>query len=267
MTLSTHSLVSIRSYLEESMLHQHDYHQIVLPHLGHLELEVAGHGGFVVNGTGAMIGAGAPHAFRAKGANSFLVVDLPLHVVAAERLTRYCDEKRAFFPITPSTQGLVDYAVATFGRAKPSRANLSRWSSLLTDSLEQDRSVEPCTETLALNRAMAFLRRHACESIRVTDVAAAAGLSVTRFHTTFRKRYGQSPHAALMQLRIDAARQLLIGSNLPIAEIAARTGHADQSALTRRLRLALGVTPAALRRTARSVPTLKRSKSPPEGFA
>jgi AraC-like DNA-binding protein len=254
MESTTHSLVSIRSYLEESILHRHDYHQMVLPHLGRLELEVAGHGGLVMNGTGVMIDAGTTHAFCAKGANRFLVVDLPLHIPAAERLTR-CFCERAFFPITQSTQGLVDYAVATMERAKPSNAILAHWTVLLADSFEQARTVGPCTETLALNQAMAFMQKHACESIRVSDVAAAAGLSVTRFHTEFRKRYGQSPHAALMQLRVDAARRLLIGSNMSIADIAVRTGHADQSALTRRLRLALGVTPAALRRTAQSALT------------
>jgi len=182
-------------------------------------------------------------------------VDLPLDVPAAERLTR-CFGERAFFPITPSIQGLVDYAVATIEPVKPSNAILAHWTSLLTDSFEQAHTGGvPCTETLALNRAVAFMQRYACESIRVSDVAAAAGLSVTRFHKEFRKRYGQSPHAALMQLRVDAARRLLIGSNMSIADIAVRTGHADQSALTRRLRLALGVTPAALRRTAQSALT------------
>ena len=119
------------------------------------------------------------------------------------------------------------------------------------DGIAQGRPVIPSSEILAVNRAMLFMRHHASKPIRVADVSSAAGLSVTRLHALFRKHHGQSPHAALVQLRVEAAQQLLARTNLSIAEIAVRTGHGDQSALTRRLRLALGVTPAALRRAAR----------------
>jgi hypothetical protein len=66
----------------------------------------------------------------------------------------------------------------------------------------------------------------------------------------------------------DLARWLLTRTNLPIAEIAARTGHADQSALTRRLRQALRSTPAALRRSVRSCsqPAERMRASPAEEF-
>jgi transcriptional regulator GlxA family with amidase domain len=85
----------------------------------------------------------------------------------------------------------------------------------------------------------------------VADVAAAVGVSLTRLHTLFRKHFGRGPHALLMQWRVESARRLLQETHLSIAEIAVRTGHTDQSSLTRRLRSALGVTPAALRREAR----------------
>lgn len=105
---------------------------------------------------------------------------------------------------------------------------------------------------MTLSRAMAFMRTHSAEPTRVADIAAAAGLSTTRLHALFRERLDTSPHAALARLRLDAAQRLLAGTSLSVAEIAVRTGHADQSALTRRLRLARGVTPAAFRRGIRT---------------
>jgi len=248
------NLVSIRKYLAEATLHRHDYHQIVLPYLGKLELEVDGYGGCVERGIGAFIVAGATHAFLAKESNCFVVVDLPVSSFDCDLLAGSFD-KKAYFPIEAPVQGLLDYASATFVQTEPSIAILVQWTGLLMDGLARGRPVPPSSESIALTRAMAFMRRHASKPIRVTDVSAAAGLSLTRFNALFRKHYGQSPHAALMQLRVDAARRLLIGSNMPIADIAVRTGHADQSALTRRLRLSLGVTPAALRRTAQSALT------------
>jgi AraC-like DNA-binding protein len=246
------NLISIRKYRAEATLHRHDHHQIVLPRVGNLELEVGGRGGRVEQGVGAFIVAGATHAFRAKGTNGFLVIDLPVRRFDSEQLA-WSFDKSAFFPIEPPVQGLLDYASATLERTKPSWTILAYWMMLLMDGIAQGRHVIPSSEILALNRAMVFMRNHAAKPIRVTDVCSAAGLSVTRLYALFRKHYGQSPHATLMQLRVEAARQLLARTNLSIAEIAVRTGHGDQSALTRRLRLALGVTPAALRRAARPV--------------
>jgi AraC-like DNA-binding protein len=245
------NLVSIRNYRAEATLHRHDHHQIVLPHVGNLELEVAGRAGRVEQGVGAFIGAGASHAFLAKGANGFLVIDLPVRHFDSDQFAQSFD-KNAFFPIEPAAQGLLDYASAMLERTKLSGTILAYWMMLLLDGIAQGRPVIPSSEILALNRAMAFMRSHASQPIRVTDVSSAAGLSDTRLHALFRKHYGQSPHAALVHLRVEAARELLARTNLSIAEIAVRTGHGDQSALTRRLRVALGATPAALRRAARS---------------
>jgi AraC-like DNA-binding protein len=247
------SFISIRKYREEATLHRHDYHQIVLPRVGNLELEVSGRGGRVEQGVGAFIVAGATHAFLARGTNGFLVIDLPVRNFDSEQVALSFD-KNAFFPIEAPVQGLLDYASATLERTKPTGMILAQWMTLLMDGIAQGRPVIPSSEITALNRAMVFMRSRASRPIRVTDMAVAAGLSTTRFYALFRQHYGQSPHTTLMQLRMDAARQLLAWTNLSIAEIAVRTGHVDQSALTRRLRVALGVTPAALRRAARASP-------------
>jgi len=52
----------------------------------------------------------------------------------------------------------------------------------------------------------------------------------------------------LMEMRLDAALDLLANTELPIADIALLTGHADQSALTRRLRQSRGITPLRFRK-------------------
>jgi AraC-like DNA-binding protein len=252
------NLVSFRKYRAEATLHRHDHHQIVLPRVGNLELEVGGRGGRVEQGVGAFIVAGATHAFLAKGTNGFLVIDLPIRHFDSEQFAQSFD-KNAFFPIEPPVQALLDYASATLERTTPSATMLAYWMMLLMDGIAQGRPIIPSAEALALNRAMAFMRSHASNPIRVMDVSSAAGLSVTRLYALFRKRYGQSPHAALLQLRVEAARQLLTRTSLSIAEIAVRTGHGDQSALTRHLRLALGVTPAALRRAARPLARVAES--------
>jgi AraC-like DNA-binding protein len=246
-----HQLIGLRQYLAEATLHCHDYHQVVLPSMGNLELEVAGQGGCVRNGMGVFIPSGKRHAFLARGANRFVVVDLPAGQYGSDELAASFDRK-VFFPIRPSVQGLIDYAAARLDTVALSDALMTHWTALLVDGLSESATLPtPRPELAALNRAMAFMRRHAAEAIQVPDVAAAAGVSVTRLHILFRRHCGLGPHAMLMQFRLDAARRLLVETPLSIADIAVRTGHGDQSSLTRRLRSALGMTPSALRRRAR----------------
>jgi len=68
----------------------------------------------------------------------------------------------------------------------------------------------------------------------------------------FRDATGRSPAAALTEIRLDRAVELLRGTDLPIAEVALAAGYSDQTALTRALRRRRGVTPAGLRRSGRS---------------
>ena len=86
------------------------------------------------------------------------------------------------------------------------------------------------------------------EPLRLAELAAAAGLSVSQFARRFKISTGTAPHQYLLGLRVDAAVRLLRASARPIADIAAGCGFSHQEHLTRVLRARLGTTPAALRR-------------------
>jgi transcriptional regulator GlxA family with amidase domain len=102
-----------------------------------------------------------------------------------------------------------------------------------------------------LARAAALIERDFARPLAVADLAAEAGMSQSRFFAGFAAAFGRSPHGQLADARLRAAQRLLTDTRLSIAQIAVRTGHADQSALTRAMRSRLGVTPAAWRRGSR----------------
>lgn len=84
---------------------------------------------------------------------------------------------------------------------------------------------------------------------RVSDLAAAAGVHPVHLARAFRRHYGCALSEHLQRRRIQAAAELLIASDEPIAAVATRAGFADQSHLGRRLRCRAGVTPSHLRRS------------------
>ncbi len=80
------------------------------------------------------------------------------------------------------------------------------------------------------------------------DVAAACGLSVSHFSRAFSKSTGISPHAWLLQARIEAAKAMLRNRDASMSSIARSCGFADRSHLTRVFTRHAGTSPGAWRR-------------------
>jgi AraC-like DNA-binding protein len=88
------------------------------------------------------------------------------------------------------------------------------------------------------------LLRHSAGDVRVSDLAAKIGWSRKHLAIRFREEFGLSPKRFARLLRFDRAVQLARASVSPDwAEIAARTGYADQAHFAREFRSFAGLTP------------------------
>ncbi|MEU0569898.1 AraC family transcriptional regulator, partial [Nonomuraea sp. NPDC005983] len=94
--------------------------------------------------------------------------------------------------------------------------------------------------------ARQLLRERHLEDVTSAELAEAAGVSRFGVYRAFHAAYGLSPSDYQRQLRLGSARRL-IASGLPLGEVAARTGFADQSHLTRWFNRYFGLTPGAYR--------------------
>jgi AraC-like DNA-binding protein len=94
----------------------------------------------------------------------------------------------------------------------------------------------------ALWRVRDLLHERFAEDVSAEDLAAAVGLSRFQLYRQFQQRYGVAPSAYLRQVRLREARRRL-AAGAAVAEVAAATGFADQSHLTRWFRRTYGITP------------------------
>ena len=78
-----------------------------------------------------------------------------------------------------------------------------------------------------------YLLAHLDEPIDVETLAGLTGRSQFHFSRTSRREVGVSPHRYVVHLRLGRAIDLVRDGRLPLAEIAAATGFADQSHLSR----------------------------------
>lgn len=95
--------------------------------------------------------------------------------------------------------------------------------------------------------ALSYVHEHFDEPLRVTDLAARAGLSVDSFERLVRRVCHVTPKQFLLKVRFDAAVRLLRDASRTISEVAHACGYSDHSAFTRKFREVTGVSPQAYR--------------------
>ena len=98
-----------------------------------------------------------------------------------------------------------------------------------------------------LREVLTFIEDNLNQELPLSEIAAAAGLSVSHFKSLFRESVGMPAHQYLIRRRVERAKSLLAEGKMSISQIAFETGFAHQSHLARHLRRVLGVSPKALR--------------------
>ena len=86
----------------------------------------------------------------------------------------------------------------------------------------------------------------------LNELAAEAGLSVHHFAREFRRATGATPYAYTLRRRLDRARELVVGSQIPIARIGTVSGFPSAAHFTDRFHREMGALPGALRRAAQT---------------
>jgi AraC family transcriptional regulator len=84
-----------------------------------------------------------------------------------------------------------------------------------------------------LKRLKDYVFAHIDEPIEVSALASIAGRSQFHFSRVFARSVGMTPHRYVVHLRLQRAIELVREGQSSFAEIAARTGFADQSHLSR----------------------------------
>ena len=98
------------------------------------------------------------------------------------------------------------------------------------------------TSNPKLARAAEFIRANFTCSLKLDEICAASELSPSYLIRAFKQRYGMTPHAYLVNCRIEYSRSAL-KQGRAIADVAAEAGFADQAHLQRAFRQFTAATP------------------------
>jgi AraC family transcriptional regulator len=125
---------------------------------------------------------------------------------------------------------VLELLAATCRATEPARAAPPRWLTGVTD----------------------YLHAHFHASVALAEIAQVVGVHPAHLARAFRQHKGITIGDYLRELRIEAARRQLSGSDQPLSDIAADAGFSDQSHFSRLFRAATGHTPGAYRRLHRA---------------
>jgi LacI family transcriptional regulator len=98
--------------------------------------------------------------------------------------------------------------------------------------------------------ALKFIQEHACQGLTAASVVARIPVSRSVLQRRFRKELGRSIQEEIINVRLKRARQLLAETDLPLIEVAERSGFKYQEYLGATFKAHIGQTPAQYRREA-----------------
>ena len=113
---------------------------------------------------------------------------------------------------------------------------------------EESHSGSPSLPGYKLRQITDWMAEHVAEDLNLDRLAAQAGLSKFHFHRLFKSAMGLSPSRHHINLRMNAARQLLHETKKTVVDVALDVGYTNPSHFAKLFRRETGLTPSEYRR-------------------
>lgn len=233
--------LDLRSYSGETRVHQHDYHQLVLPVEGTLSMQIEEREGDVSRVGIALIAAGKDHQFAGSKQNCFVVADVPA------ALAPELEQLPAFIELD---NALAQYVSFLHRQLLQQQGNPSseRQMLLLLIELLKERFGYAVQLDKRIEAVRNYLDQNYSRQTSQARLAAIASLSVRQLNEIFRRDLGMTPQQYLVEKRMQRAWQLLTQGRLQVQQIAEQVGYASLAAFSDRFRRHFGHSPRHFRR-------------------
>jgi AraC-like DNA-binding protein len=235
-------ILDLRSYDRDTRRHQHDYHQLVLPVAGELQMQIGVREGRVHRRQAAIIGAGEDHAFAGAADNRFIVADIP--VALAPLLQRL----PAFIDIDDSLGRYIAFLQTELEQGG-SQVVRRQMLLLLLELLSARHDGAPALDR-RVRAAQAWIDEHLDAPVTQAQLAAVAHISPRQLSALFHESLAMTPQQYLLERRMQAAWALLESGDLSIQRIAERVGYSSLAAFSDRFRRHFGKSPRDFRSAA-----------------
>lgn len=228
--------LSIRSYSRMRKGHKHDYHQLVLPLRGVINIELEAYSGKVAPGECVVIKQTQYHHFTANQEARFVVADM---AILPENLLH---SDSVVFSITPPLNAYLSFIEKQLENQANSTLEHAMFQTFFLLLAEQAQTKQLDHRIRAV---VAHILDNLAENLPIKHLTTIACLSQTQFKKCFTEQLGLSVSKYITQQRLEKAKALLINTDYPIQIIAEQVGYHDVSAFSRRFSSYFGLSPRA----------------------
>lgn len=227
---------------------------ILYTYQGYGTLEYCGRTYHLGEGDGFFIDGNLPHHYRSSEegwTHAIFVVQGPN---LPELYRQFAANERLLFtqPINGNLQSGLEKVLHLYSAAQPYRD----WqiSVILTDMLTHllVSSVADSGRNIAMPKNLQFLihyiENNYTQPLTLEHLSAFSGISRSHLSREFKKYTGYAPSDYIIQLRLNAARELLGSTNMTAQAIALETGFHNINNFTKLFKKSTGITPGAYRK-------------------
>lgn len=233
--------LSIRAYTKKLNSHSHEnYHQLVLPVQGNINIQMDNFSGKVTVGECVVIPAGTMHGFQADEAARFIVADmpaLPKHLLDSQ------------LPVFSTTAPLLSFIY--FVEKQLEHQVDQALESSIVDVFSMLLAQQPITSKVdaRIRAAQNEIFDNLASPLSISELSKVACLSPTQFKVLFKTNLGMSVQQYVTHHRMEKAKALLTHTDLPVQIVAEKVGYNDLSAFSRRFSLHFGLPPRQFTRS------------------
>jgi AraC-like DNA-binding protein/uncharacterized cupin superfamily protein len=132
--------------------------------------------------------------------------------------------------------------------APPTRPDAAHMLHVLLDALLFEvEQLSRTREQAMVAQVKAYVQNHIADPLCLDDLAGEVGLSKYHFSRTFKAAAGTTPMRFVRQVRVEAARSLLLSTSWTLRAIARQVGFSDEFQLSRVFRRVTGTPPSEVR--------------------
>jgi len=231
--------LSIRAYSKQQKGHVHCYHQLVLPIIGTIIIELEGYTGKVSVGECVVIPAQVFHLFKANESARFIVADLNhlpdnLLSMSSSVFAMSAPLRSYLVFIEQQLQHKVDQSLE--------KMMIEMFSKLLSEQIAGE-LIDP-----RIRAVLQSISDDLSQPLHVNQLAQLACLSPTQFKKVFKQCIGQSVLQYITEQRMEKAKALLTHTDIPVQLISEQVGYSDISAFSRRFSQFYQLSPRQIRR-------------------
>lgn len=229
--------LSIRSYSKQTVGHTHNFHQLVLPLSGVINISAGEISGKVAPGECVVIRGGTEHHFTAEEQARFVVADLhslPDNISSASA---------SVFRVSKPMSALLEFVESQLEYRVSKHVELSMMDTFIAVLSEQQQGH---SLDLRIRNVIDYIDSRLDQPLDVSQLAKVACISATQFKKLFREQMGQTPARYITKLRMEKARALIIHTDMPLQHVAEAVGYQDFSAFSRRFSQFFGLSPSRL---------------------